>query len=87
MKEVKYQLVIVQFVTEKKSMTLSDNTIQGDELGSFFSKTWERFLLKLLKNRQPMHSQIQVNFLKSVLTLLPQPEAEILKMYYQHYVK
>ena len=36
LKVVKYVLVIVQFVVEKKSMTVSDNTIQAEGLHSFF---------------------------------------------------
>ena len=32
----------------KKSMMVSDNTIQAERLGSF-SKNWERYLLKLAK--------------------------------------
>ena len=31
-------MVIVQFVIEKKSMTVSDNTIKAEGLGSFFKK-------------------------------------------------
>ena len=31
-------MVIVQFVTEKKSTTVSDNTIKAERLGSFFKK-------------------------------------------------
>ena len=31
-------MVIVQFVKEKKSMTVSDNTIQAEGLASFFKK-------------------------------------------------
>ena len=33
---VKYQLVIVQYVIEKKPLTVSNNTIQAGSLGDFF---------------------------------------------------
>ena len=41
--------VYFQFVIEKKSMTVSDNTIRAEGMGSFFSKVWEKALLKLVK--------------------------------------
>ena len=37
----------------KKSMTVSDNTIQAEGLGDF-SKIWENLLVKLVKNWQLM---------------------------------
>ena len=37
------------FCNRKKSMTVSDNTIKAEGLGSF-SKTWERLLQKQVKN-------------------------------------
>ena len=35
-------MVIVQFVTEKKSMTVGDNTIQVERLGSFLESLGKR---------------------------------------------
>ena len=36
LKVVKFYMVIVQFIIEKKSMTASDNTIQAEGLVDFF---------------------------------------------------
>ena len=70
----------------KKSMIVSDNTIQAEGLGSFF-KNLGKISVNLVKNQQPMHSKIEVDFLKSVVKLLRQPQVEILKQLYQHYLK
>ena len=45
--------VLIAFCSKcnrKKSMTVSDNTIKAEGLGSFFSKIWEKFLLMLVEN-------------------------------------
>ena len=67
-------------------MTVSDNTIKAEGLGKFFknlgkisAKTGKKLATNALKN--------PADFLKSVLTLLPQQQVEILKQLYQHYVK
>ena len=70
----------------KKSMTVSDNTIKAEGVGSFFKKLG-KILQKQVKNQQLMHSKLQLDSLKSVLTLLRQRQVEILKQPYQHYQK
>ena len=69
----------------KKSIIVSDNTKKVERLGSF-SKTWER-LQKRVKKEQLMRSKIQLDSLKSMLTLLRQRQVEIQKQHYQHYQK
>ena len=46
---MKYYWFIVQFVTEKKSMTVSDNANKAEGLGSF-SKNLGRISAKAIKN-------------------------------------
>ena len=67
----------------KKSMTVSDDTIKADGLGSFF-KNVGTLSAKAGKKLQPMYQKILLEFLKMVLTLPPQLQVEILKTYYQH---
>ena len=67
----------------KKSMTISDNTIKADGLGSFFKNVGTLFA-KAGKKLQPMYQKILLELLKLVLTLPPQLQVEILKTYYQH---
>ena len=73
------------YCNRKKSMTFSDNTIKAEGLGSFFknlgktsAKAAKKLATKALKN--------PVDSLNSVLMQLQQPQAEILKQLYQHYL-
>ena len=77
-KDIKVLIGACSVCKRKKSMTVSDNTIQAEGLGSFFKKL-EIISAIVGKNLGlRMHSKNQVDFLKSVLTLLPQPQVEIL---------
>ena len=64
-------------------MILSDNTIQAEGLCSFV-KNLGKISAKAGKNIATNALKIQVDFMKLVLTLLPQSQIEILKQRYQH---
>ena len=68
----------------QKSMIVTYNTIQAEGLGSFF-KTFGKISAKAGKKLAT--NAFENQFLKSVLTLLPQSQVEILKQLYQHYLK
>ena len=46
----KVLIVYCSVCNRKKSMTVSDNTIKAEGLGSFFLRIWERLLQKQVKN-------------------------------------
>ena len=89
---MKYLLVVAQFVIEKKSMTVSDNTNQPEGLGSFFknlgricAKTGIKIATNALKN-PARFLEIGANVAtaaasrnpKAALSTLP----EVIKFYY-----
>ena len=64
-------------------MTVSDNTIQTEGLGSFF-KNLRKISAKVGKKLATNVLKILLELLKLVLTLLPQLQVEILMQLYQH---
>ena len=70
----------------KKSMTVSDNTIEAEGLSDFFKnlgKTSVKVGKKLAKNVLKILHEPWI----LLQTLLVQLQVDLLKMYYQHYLK
>ena len=64
-------------------MTVSDNTMQAEGLSNFFKKSG-KISAKAEKKLATKVIKIMLEFLKLVLTLLPQRQVEVLKQHYQH---
>ena len=71
---------------QKKSMTVSNNTMQAEGIGSVFKNLW-RGSAKTGKKLATNVLKSQAVCWKILQTLLPQLQLEILKMFYQDHVK
>ena len=67
-------------------MTVSDNTIQAEQLGSFF-KNMGRISAKAGKKLATNVLKKQAELWKLLQTFLPQLQLETLKQHYHHYLK
>ena len=77
-------MVIVRFVLEKKSKTVSDNTIQAKSIGDVFKNLGKKGL-RYRKRMRKTNLQTLEELSISQQTL--QMQIEIPKMFYQHYTK